>query len=45
MGADDLPEAENLRLDELLPSFQKKMRHEETIERASSFTLQLVLAY
>ena len=45
LGADDLLKADNLRLDELLPSFQKEMRHEETMERASFFMLQLVLAY
>lgn len=45
LGAEDLLKAENLRLDKLLPSFQKEMRHEETMERASFFMLQLVLAY
>ena len=45
LHADDLVNADNIRYDVLLPSFQKVERHSELISRANSFLLELIEAY
>lgn len=45
LHADDLIEADNIRYDVLLPSFQNIAQHEETIIRANFFLLELLEAF
>lgn len=45
LTADDFLHTENLRLDVILPSFQKTPRHNETIARANIVLLELLKAY
>lgn len=45
LHADDLINADNIRFDVLLPSFQNAERHSETMIRANLFLLELLKAY
>lgn len=45
LHASDIVNADNLRLDALLPSFQKIERHSELMIRANYFLLELIKAY